>query len=945
MKKIKKIALILLSFLTLGLGGYGLSSCAYSSYDPEGSPNFPTEQESSPLDFYYDGNSGGGFEVSSRDDENLPSELVLPSRATRMSYVDMEVTKIADEGFKNCDNIKKVSIPDSITEIGANAFYGCDRLEELVIPASVKKIGEAAFADCNNLKSVKFLGAIEEIPEMLFSDCENLQSLELKEGVKKLGSGFISGTYRLGELLLPQSVEEIDSNALSSAALARINLPASLKEIGEEAFLLCRNLYEIQDQSSLGITMEDMENYGALYVRRIYSEGESNIVYEGDFLFYQEEGVKVLVGYRGEERVLKIPEGTTGISEEALFGNSALLSLTLPTTLEEIGENTLKMRRLYEICNKSSLEIEYFYGYIYSTEEYTRLSVDENGFIFYDNNGKPYLAGYEGEKTEIEFPETAEGIMADAFSYYDFTKVIIPETIKTIEDGAFWYMPYLKSVEIKKGVEYIWDHAFGGCERLSDISLPSGIKGIGFDAFNGTAFYKEKNNWQNKDDALYIGEYLIEIKSCPETYWVKEGTTLVADMANSCGSLKNIYFPASLKRIGGNAFFESEKLENVVFLGNNLESIGAFAFAYCDKLNSITFPSSLKSIAGGAFSDCTGLSEICLSENVTIIGIDAFKNCSGAKTLELSKVEDIQKGAFQGCVQLNEIIIPDSTRSVAEKAFYGCTSAKKITLGKALSYIGNGAFSECTAVEEIKLYARCCETDMNWWSSSVGNQVFRNTGIASGIKVFIGATVESITQNFFYGRKTNSTTNDNTFGVASIEFEEGSLCKTIGQSAFGYNEAIVEVRLPEGLLGIDMWAFYQCTGLKRVNIPASVTALGGYAFGKCTGLEEVRFLATACEVSTNPVFSGASLTNAGKSVKLVFGKNVTRLPDNLFKECDAKITVFYETGYEETALDWGEGNDGFTILEQYYFSLTQTEVGHRWRYNQNGEIEIWQIEA
>ena len=54
MKKIKKIALILLSFLTLGLGGYGLSSCAYSSYDPEGSPNFPTDQDSSPLDFYYD---------------------------------------------------------------------------------------------------------------------------------------------------------------------------------------------------------------------------------------------------------------------------------------------------------------------------------------------------------------------------------------------------------------------------------------------------------------------------------------------------------------------------------------------------------------------------------------------------------------------------------------------------------------------------------------------------------------------------------------------------------------------------------------------------------------------------------------------------------------------------------------------------------------------------
>ena len=45
-------------------------------------------------------------------------------------YNGLPVTKIANEAFYNCENIKSVTIPESVTSIGACAFSGCDGLTD-----------------------------------------------------------------------------------------------------------------------------------------------------------------------------------------------------------------------------------------------------------------------------------------------------------------------------------------------------------------------------------------------------------------------------------------------------------------------------------------------------------------------------------------------------------------------------------------------------------------------------------------------------------------------------------------------------------------------------------------------------------------------------------------------------------------------------------------------
>ena len=100
------------------------------------------------------------------------------------------------------------------------------------------------------------------------------------------------------------------------------------------------------------------------------------------------------------------------------------------------------------------------------------------------------------------------------------------------------------------------------------------------------------------------------------------------------------------------------------------------------------------------------------------------------------------------------------------------------------------------------------------------NKVFGDAGKnGDGIKVVIGANVTKIPANLFTG-------SDWPYcppRIKSVEFEKGSVCKTIGKQAF-----------------------YGCTSLTSVTIPDSVTSIGEKAFYDCTKLT------IYCEATSKP---------------------------------------------------------------------------------------------
>ena len=66
------------------------------------------------------------------------------------------------------------------------------------------------------------------------------------------------------------------------------------------------------------------------------------------------------------------------------------------------------------------------------------------------------------------------------------TSVEIPNSVTTIGKGVFYECTSLTSVEIQNSVTIIGWYAFCGCRRLTSIEIPNSVTWIGFCAFPET---------------------------------------------------------------------------------------------------------------------------------------------------------------------------------------------------------------------------------------------------------------------------------------------------------------------------------------------------------------------------------------------------------------------------------------------------------------------------
>lgn len=80
-------------------------------------------------------------------------------------------------------------------------------------------------------------------------------------------------------------------------------------------------------------------------------------------------------------------------------------------------------------------------------------------------------------------------------------------------------------------------------------------------------------------------------------------------VGGSCDKITSITIPSSVTSIGSNAFVYCTGLTNVI-ISSSVTSIGGHAFASCTGLTNVTIPSSVTSIGGYAFALCTGLTNV-----------------------------------------------------------------------------------------------------------------------------------------------------------------------------------------------------------------------------------------------------------------------------------------------------------------------------------------------
>lgn len=121
----------------------------------------------------------------------------------------------------------------------------CTRLTSVVVPNSVTEIGVSAFAYVRSLKSVVLGNKVETIGGWAFCDT-GLTEINLPASLRYIGHDAFEGCD-FESIDFPEQLEYIGESAFWNCYnLKSIRIPASVKEIVERAFGNCSNLAEIE---------------------------------------------------------------------------------------------------------------------------------------------------------------------------------------------------------------------------------------------------------------------------------------------------------------------------------------------------------------------------------------------------------------------------------------------------------------------------------------------------------------------------------------------------------------------------------------------------------------------------------------------------------------------------------------------------------------------------
>lgn len=298
-------------------------------------------------------------------------------------------------------------------------------------------------------------------------------------------------------------------------------------------------------------------------------------------LFQGDDLARYPIAKPGKEYL--VPSGTKNILAHAFEDAGALESVAIPAGVLSVGEESFaSARNLKEVSFPDGLESigEMAFSYTSSLEEAILpeglLSLGEGSF--YSTGAKkasfPSTLKEIGSRSfyfarslrEIYLAEGLETIGEEAFISTAVSFLSCPASLRRIEKSAFELCSSLISLSLNEGLLSIGDVAFGRANYIASVHLPSTLREVGINPFQGVTtlgregtFTIEEGNLylEIKDGVLYTKcekpLLLVYPYGLPATsFSVPEGVASLAQDSFCYQSvLKEVTIPASVTSIHG----------------------------------------------------------------------------------------------------------------------------------------------------------------------------------------------------------------------------------------------------------------------------------------------------------------------------------------------------------------------------------------------------------